>query len=100
MTRFTTLAVAALFSTATLAAPGAADARTLSAPVSDAPVERLSLRELDQDAGIAMKRTLRRRARIAGVPLVAQRDVNVGRVMMMRKMRRMKRNRGVRPLAQ
>jgi hypothetical protein len=100
MTRFTTLAVAALFSTAALAAPSALDAGPQAAPFADAPGERLALRELDADAGIATRRAMRKRARVAGLPLVAHKELNADRVIMMRKMRRIKRNRGVKPLAQ
>jgi hypothetical protein len=100
MTRFTTLAVAALFSTAALAAPGPADARTVAAPFADAPGERLTLRQMDGDAAIAMKRAMRKRARIAGIPRSAQKEINTDRVLMARKMRRLRRSRGFKPLAQ
>ena len=99
MTRFTTLAVAALFSTVALAAPDAAEAQALDAVDAAAAGDRLTLRELDADAGVVLRRTLRKRARIAGVPLVVQKEISADRMLMMRKIRRIRRNRGVKPLA-
>ena len=46
-----------------MAAPDAADARTPAGPFADGPGERLTLRELGEDAGIATKRAMRKRAR-------------------------------------
>lgn len=100
MTRFTTLAVAALFSTAALAAPDSADSRTLAAPFAEAPANRIALRELDADASVALERSLRKRARKAGQFSSSVKDLSADQVMLKRKMRRIQRKRGLKPIAQ
>ncbi len=99
MTRFTTLAVAALFSTAALAAPDSADARTRAAPFAEAPAQRVALRQMDADAGVALKRAMRKRARKAGHFSSSVEALSAEQVMLKRKMRRIQRKRGLKPIA-